>query len=179
MSYSAIAWWCIAASNLGRWSFFIINVQPERRNLWGCLGGKHTTCHGVALPYCFWLSSPALKSPAGTRKDCGMLGKTKCQAPFHNVRGPTTCAWISCTSLLLCRATNLPGALSSWKSPYGYRAQVQKQCCYVWILVSLLSCCQHISGPVAILFVHPVNGGEEKRKEGNLFWWCFCKVLVS
>lgn len=40
MSYGATAWWCIIAINFGRWSFFIINVQPERRNLLGCLGGK-------------------------------------------------------------------------------------------------------------------------------------------
>lgn len=43
MGYSATAWWCIVAINLGRWSFFIINVQPECRNLLVCLGRKCRT----------------------------------------------------------------------------------------------------------------------------------------
>lgn len=55
-SYGAIAWWYIMSINFGRWSFFIINVQLEHRNLLGYLGGKCTAFSPLwsGMPNCFF-----------------------------------------------------------------------------------------------------------------------------
>jgi len=63
MSYGAVAWWCIVAINFGRWSFFIINVQPEHRNLLGCLEKVWGECTAFSplwsdMPNCLLPSTP-------------------------------------------------------------------------------------------------------------------------
>lgn len=90
--------------------------------------------------------------------------------PFHNVWGPTTCAQISCTPLLLYSTQKSAGGLFWLESlhmgiKYDYKCSVA--------ICEVLSQCQHIPVPMAIL----VRASSQWKKKS--IFVIFCKMLVS